>query len=101
MSQIAVIAKIPTAPGKRDDFVAAFQAGLDTAQAEEGTRYYILHADQQDENVVWVYEMYEDHAALEAHSSSEAFKALIGQIGPFIGGAPELIRLTPLGGKGC
>ena len=30
--QVAVIAKLPAAPGKRDELVAALQAALDTAE---------------------------------------------------------------------
>jgi quinol monooxygenase YgiN len=99
-TQVAVLAKIPAAPGKRDELVAALQGALDTAQGEAGTTYYILHADAKDADVVWFYELYADQAAVDAHMGSEAFKAMGPVIGPFLGGRPELTFLTPLGGKG-
>jgi len=100
MSQISVIAKIPAAPGKRDELATALQTALDTAKGEAGTRYYILHTDDADADMLWMYEMYESKADLESHMGSEAFKALGPAIGPFLGGRPELIFTTPIGGKG-
>ena len=100
MSQISVIAKIPAAPGKRDELAAALQTALDTAKGEAGTRYYLLHTDDQNADVLWMYEMYESQADLESHMGSEAFKALGPAIGPFLAGRPELIFTKPIGGKG-
>lgn len=100
MSQVAVIAKIPAAPGQRDQLIAALQAALDTAEGEPGTLRYILHEDTADADVVWFYETYIDQEALVAHGSTDAFKALGAAMKPFIGGRPELTFLKPLGGKG-
>lgn len=101
MARIAVWAKIPAAPGKRDDLAKALETALETAKGESGTVYYILHADATDENALFMYEMYEDQSALDLHMGSEAFKALGPAIRPFLGGAPELSFLSPLGGKGA
>jgi quinol monooxygenase YgiN len=97
---IGVIAKIPAAPGKRAELAAAMQAALDTAAAEDGTIYYLLHEDAVDENALWMYEMYVDQASLDAHMGSDAFKALGPVIRPFMGGRPELTFLRAIGGKG-
>lgn len=98
--RIGVIARIPAAPGKRDELAAALQGALATAAGEEGTIYYILHEDKVDADALWMYEMYVDQAALDAHMGTEAFKALGPVIGPFLGGRPELTFLTAIGGKG-
>ena len=100
MSHVAVIAKIPAAPGQRDQLVAALQAALETADQEPDTLRYILHEDTADADVLWFYEMYTDQDALVAHGSSDAFKALGAAMKPFMGGRPELTFLKPLGGKG-
>ena len=100
MSHVAVIAKIPAAPGQRDHLIAALQVALQNAEQESGTLRYILHEDAADPDAVWFYEMYTDQDALVAHSSSDAFKALGATMKPFVGGRPELTFLKPLGGKG-
>lgn len=100
MSQIAVIAKIPAQPGQRDAVVAGLRAMLDHVETEPGTITYILHEDAKDADVLWMYEIYADQAAFDAHGTSEAMKALGGAIGAHLGGKPELTFLTPIGGKG-
>lgn len=100
MSQVSVIAKIPAAPGKRAELVAALQAALDNAAGEEGTLVYILHEDANDPDAVWFYERYTDGAALQAHSTSDAFKKIGASLAPLMGGRPELTILNPIGGKG-
>jgi quinol monooxygenase YgiN len=100
MGRVAVLAKIPAAAGKRDDLVKAMQAALETVQGEEGTTYYILHEDNKDETMLWMYELYTGKEALDAHMGTDAFKALGPVMAPFLGGRPELIFLNPVGGKG-
>ena len=97
---IAMIAKLPVQPGKRDEFIAAFSSMFPVVAEEEGTLAYILHTDDADENMVWVYEVYTDDAALKAHSKSDGMKNAIEAFGGLLGGAPELIRLTPVRAEG-
>ena len=100
MSTIAVIAKITTQPGKRADVVAGMASMLAHVESEPGTIVYTLLEDQADADVMWVYEEYADQAALDAHSSSDAMKALGGSIGPFLGGRPDIRISSIAGGKG-
>ncbi|MCU1394542.1 MAG: hypothetical protein JWM34_2970 [Ilumatobacteraceae bacterium] len=100
MSKVAVIAKIPAQPGKRDELVAALQAALDNAEGEPDTLKYILHTDANDADVVWFYELYTDNDAFVAHGTSDAFKAIGASLRNLAGGRPELTILNPVGGKG-
>ena len=54
MSKVAVWAKIPAAPGKRDELAAALGAALETAKGEAGTIYYILHNDPNDADALFM-----------------------------------------------
>jgi len=101
MADIGVIAKITAQDGKRADLAAALQGALDAAETEPGTLTYVLLEDAVDANALWMYEMYENQAALDAHMGSDAFKALGPAIGPFLAGRPELTFCKPLGGKGA
>lgn len=100
MAKVAVWAKIPAKPGERDKLAAALQTALDTAKGEPGTIYYILHTDPNDADALFMYELYESQDALNEHMGSEAFKALGPAIGAYLGGAPQLTFLGPVGGKG-
>ncbi len=100
MSQIAVVAKMTANDGQRDALVGALQTALSTADGEPGTIYYILHEDPIAQQTLWTYEMYTDQAALDAHMSTDAYRALGPAIRPFLAGRPELTFLKPIGGKG-
>jgi quinol monooxygenase YgiN len=100
MSKIAVIAKISCKPGERDACAAGLQPMLDHVESEPGTLRYVLLRDNADADVLWMYEVYDDDAALATHSGSEAMKALGHSIGAHLAGRPELIFTTPIGGKG-
>jgi quinol monooxygenase YgiN len=100
MSKVATIAKIAAKEGQRDQLARALEQGLATAAGEEGTIMYILHADANDPNLLWFYELYRDDDARTTHATSDGMKALGPVVGPFMAGRPELIRLEPLGGKG-
>lgn len=96
MSTVAVIAKVPVQPGKRDEVLAAMTALVDLARGEDGTTTYVVHQDQRDADVIWVYEQYTDSDALDAHMNAEAMKEFIGAAGGLMAGRPELHMLTPV-----
>ncbi|MCQ3805671.1 MAG: putative quinol monooxygenase [Acidimicrobiaceae bacterium] len=100
MSKVSVIARIPLKPGTKGDLIAAFTPMLEQVNDEAGTEIYILCEDRADENVVWVYELYSDSEALDAHSSSDAMAALLGVVGGLVDGDPGFHILNPIAGKG-
>jgi quinol monooxygenase YgiN len=100
MSKTAVFAKLTAQPGQRDDLRATLEKMLPTVEAEEGTLVYALHEDLGDDNVLWLWELYADDAALAAHSGSEAMKELIGAFAGVLGAPPELCLARPVAGKG-
>ena len=98
--KVAVLARIPAQPGKRDDLVAALNAFIDNANTEAGTLLYILHTNDKDPDAVFFYELYTDQDALTAHGTSDAFKEIGKGLRDLAGGRPELTFLTPVIGKG-
>ena len=100
MSEIALIAKITAQSGKRADAVAAFQPLLEHAEAEPGTLRYLLHADVEEQDVLWMYEVYADEQAREDHRRSDVMKTAGRALGAFLAGPPEITVLEPLGGLG-
>lgn len=100
MSMVGVVARIEAKPGMRDDLVAALRTAVDNTADEPGTLTYILHADAAEADVLWMYELYADQSALDAHIASEGFKALGAALGSLLAGRPTLQMCTPLFGKG-
>ena len=99
-TEIVVIAKIPCQPGKRDEAAAGLQQILDHVESEEGTLRYVLLKDTTDADLLWMYEVYRDQAAFDAHAGSEAMRSLGHALGGVLAGRPELIMTSPVGGKG-
>lgn len=100
MSTVSVIAKLPAAEGKGAELAEAFKAAFEHVNAEAGTRYYVLHSDASNADLLWVYELYESQEAMQAHMGGEWFAPFSKSLAPFMGGRPELFFLTPIAGKG-
>ena len=81
MSKVVAIVKLAAAPGKGKELAAAMDFALENVKAESGTRYYILHAEVGNEDSLWLYEMYDSQADMDAHLGSEWFKQLGGKMG--------------------
>lgn len=101
MSKPAVIAKITTQDGKRDEVIAVFRKMIDyVTSSEEGTEVYALHTDDKDPNVLYFYELYRDGESLASHGTSDMMKAVGGELRGLTAARPEIIMLTPVAGKG-
>jgi quinol monooxygenase YgiN len=100
MSTIALLAKLPAAEGKGGELAEAFKAAFEHVNKEDGTRMYVLHVDAANADMLWVYELYENQDAANAHMGADWFGPFSMSLAPFMGGRPELMFLTPLGGKG-
>ncbi len=100
MSTVALLAKLPAAEGKGAELAEAFKAAFEHVNKEAGTRMYVLHADASNADVLWIYEIYENHDAMNAHMTADWFGPFGKALAPLMGGRPEMIFLTPLGGKG-
>jgi quinol monooxygenase YgiN len=100
MTQIAVLAKLTCQPGMADEVATGLAPMLAHVENEPGTLRYVLHRDSGNDDVLWFYEVYADQAGFDAHGSSSAMKELGHALAGKLAGRPELIFLTPLGGKG-
>jgi quinol monooxygenase YgiN len=96
MSKVSAVAKLTIKPDKADEFpsrVDDFLAHIDAN--EPGTEHYVLHRSITEPNVFYVTEMYEDQAALDAHSTSDAMAAFGGSLGDFVDGV-DIQFLVPV-----
>ena len=100
MSTVALLAKLPAAEGKGAELAEAFKAAFEHVNKEAGTRMYVLHADTTNADILWIYEIYENQDAMNAHMTADWFGPFSQTLAPFMGGRPEMFFLTPLGGKG-
>jgi len=98
MSKISLIAKLPVAEGKSEEFEAALADLIAASNEEAGLEIYSAH--KENETTYWFFELYSDTGALEVHGKGDAMKGAMRALGGFMGGAPEVTRMTPVAAKG-
>ena len=91
-----LIGEMVAVPGKRDD-LAAILAGMG---AMPGCLSYVVAADPDRPDVLWVTEVWEDAAAHTASLRLPEVQAAIAAGRPLIAGFGQRIETKPVGGIG-
>jgi quinol monooxygenase YgiN len=89
-SMIAVIAKVPIQPEKKEEALAAVKKLMSQVAKEEGTLYYTLNIEKNNPNTFVFIERYQDMGSLTVHSSTPHFKEFMGKAMTFASGHPEI-----------
>lgn len=92
-----LIGKMLAVPGKRDELLAILHGGL---QDMPGCLSYVVARDPQDENALWVTEVWRDQ---ESHAASLGLPHVQQQISrarSLVAGFGERFETEPLGGIG-
>ena len=100
MAQLAVHARFTAHQGRGDELVAAIDEMFDTVLEESDTLVYAMHRDNDDPDVVWMYELYDSPAGLDAHGDSDAAARLGDRLEELLRREPEVGFGTPLRAKG-
>jgi quinol monooxygenase YgiN len=91
MTAIGVIATLTVAEGKNAEFEAVFADLAAAVRANEpGNEFYSLTRSRSNPQVYKVLELYADQAALDAHGSTDYFKAAGPKLAPCLAAAPEV-----------
>ncbi|WP_255198733.1 putative quinol monooxygenase [Halorarius litoreus] len=89
---IVLNATIPVDPERREQAVDAATTLAQASREEDGVIDYRVTADLEDENVIRIFEQYENDDAVNAHMESDHFLTFQGQVPEFAGGQVELHR---------
>jgi quinol monooxygenase YgiN len=100
--RFGLIAKITAQPGKGD---ALAQVLLDAAREMEGDavpgcELYVIARSPDEEDAIWVTEVWSDRESHAASLTRDSVKAVIERGRPLIAGFSERVETVPLGGKG-
>jgi len=71
---ICLAVKYTFQPGTEDRAVACLRELIPASRAEPGCRMYVVHRGKDDAAQFFIYEQYDDEAALDAHRSSPHFE---------------------------
>ena len=91
MSAVGIVATLQVAEGKNAEFEAAFSELTEAVKANEpGNEFYACFQSKDDSQTYKVLERYVDKAAMEAHGSSDHFKAAGAKLGPCMAAPPKM-----------
>lgn len=93
---IAVIAKVPVQPEKKEDALAAVKKLMAEVAKEEGTLYYTLNIDKKNPDTFVFIERYQDMDAFGVHGSTPHFKEFMEKAMTFAAGPPEITVLNEI-----
>lgn len=91
-----LLVRLPSAPGRRPALLEVLNRYTDGLSEEPGTELFIVHLDPDDENIVWLYEVFRDDEAQTAHRSADGFARLMSDLPDLLSGPPGILRLDPL-----
>lgn len=82
--------------GKEQEFLKTFEALGNASRNEPGCRMYVVHQDRDDKRRFFVYEQYDDDAALQAHRDTQHFQELALKKLPSLGVRTEAHLMDPV-----
>ena len=101
MSQLALFIKTRCQPGKRDEVRSLWEKHLQPHSASNtGQKVYAFCYDNNDADVLYLFEIYESQDAFNEASQQPWFGAYMQEAGPLIDGQPDFAMANPLFTKG-
>lgn len=97
---VGVLIRFHARQGEGDRLTDHLVEAAGLAGEEPGTTHWIVHRVPDEPDSVWVYEIYADAAAREAHESSAAYHAARDHTRSLLAGPPDVFPVSPIGGKG-
>ena len=84
-------------PGGRDDVLHVLENYLGTlGDGEPGTTLISIAADPNDDEMVWMWEEFQNMEAVQAHFDHDFFRALQLELGDLLAQPPSVRPLAPI-----
>lgn len=82
--------------GQENEMVQAFERLATAARKESGCRMFLVHRHREDKRTFFVYEQYDDDAALQAHRDSPHYQEIVKETLHTLGRRVDAFLLEPL-----
>ncbi len=82
--------------GNESAVISAFKRLADGSRKEPGCRMYVVHQHRDDKRKFFVYEQYDDDAALQAHRDTPHFQEIALKTLPALGKRAEAHLMEPV-----
>ena len=92
----SLMVRLTAVDGMRPALLDLLNTYADGLAEEPGTELFIVSMDPDDANIVWLYEIFADEDAENAHRGSAGFASLMNAMPPLLNGPPAVLRTVPL-----
>lgn len=100
MTQLALIIKHKTQPGKRDEVRAVWEKHMEPAVSRNpGHVAYFYCFDNSDQDSISAFQVYESVEASEQFLATESYAEYLRDVEPLLLGPPSVTSLTPVWAK--
>jgi (4S)-4-hydroxy-5-phosphonooxypentane-2,3-dione isomerase len=82
--------------GQEQQMVEAFERLAAASREEPGCRLYVVHRHREDKRTFFVYEQYDDDAALQAHRDAPHFQQIVKEELHNLGRRTDAFLLDPI-----
>ncbi|HAN71887.1 MAG TPA: hypothetical protein DCQ36_09940 [Actinobacteria bacterium] len=92
----AMVVRLTCRAGMRPALLDALNTYADGLAEEPGTEVFLLSLDPENENLVWLTEVFKDDEAENDHRASDGFATMIGVLNELLEEPPAILRMEPL-----
>ena len=92
----SLMVRLTANEGMRPALLDMLNTYADGLAEEPGTEVFVVSMDPEDANIVWLYEIFADEEAEEAHRASQGFGYLMSAMPALLNGQPAVLRTVPL-----
>jgi quinol monooxygenase YgiN len=94
--RMSLLVRLTCKEGMRPSMLEILNTYADGLEEEPGTEMFVVSLDPDDGNLVWLYEVFKDEDAQEAHRASQGFGRMMSTMPEFLEGPPAVLRMDPL-----
>lgn len=91
-----MLVRLTVKDGMRPAMLELLNTYTDGLAEEPGTELFVVSLDPENINTVWLYEMFRDDEAQNAHRAADGFAVLMSSMPPLLEGQPAVLRMDPL-----
>jgi quinol monooxygenase YgiN len=92
----SLLVRLTCQEGMRAAMLEILNTYADGLDEEPGTEIFVVSLDADDQSIVWLYEMFKDEDAENAHRSSGGFAKMMSDMPDLLASPPAVLRMEPL-----
>jgi quinol monooxygenase YgiN len=92
----SLLVRLTSQTGMRAALLDVLNTYADGLAEEPGTEVFVVSLDPESEEIVWLYEIFKDVDAENAHRTSSGFATLMAVLPQLLDGPPAVLRMDPL-----